>query len=76
MLIRGQLTDASWKAPERWTDAYLMQRAGTAVVQVERRDSAADAFGRGRREPMAFGDFLRACVAGNEALYLTTQEVR
>lgn len=39
------------------------------------RDSSADAFGRGRKRAMSFGQFLDAVAEGDDKLYLTTQQV-
>lgn len=42
---------------------------------VERRAGPQDAFGQGKKEAMAFEDFVRQLQQGSECLYMTTQEV-
>lgn len=43
-------------------------------MEVERRGSAAEGFGKGdTRVPMTFGEVLRRAAAGDASLYLTTQ---
>ncbi|KAF8072806.1 jmj4 [Scenedesmus sp. PABB004] len=64
--------DPAWAS---WTDDALIAAAGDARVMVERRGSAAEAFGQGVKVPMLFGDLVRALQAGDTGLYLSTQEV-
>ena len=48
---------------------------GDAQVKVEHRSRAEDSFGKGKKIDMTFASFLKELEAGNENLYLTTQEV-
>ncbi|KAL4429824.1 hypothetical protein ABPG77_010941 [Micractinium sp. CCAP 211/92] len=63
--------------PALWTDEHLLAAAGDARVEVERRSSSADGFGKGAdtRVHMTFGEALRRAAAGDASLYLTTQAV-
>lgn len=58
-------------SPERAT----LTSQGDARVEVERRSSSADGFGKGAdtRVHMTFGQALRRAAAGDASLYLTTQ---
>ncbi len=58
-------------SPERAT----LTSQGDARVEVERRSSSADGFGKGAdtRVHMTFGEALRRAAAGDASLYLTTQ---
>lgn len=49
---------------------------GDQTVQIEYRAGGKDGYGKGQRKPMRFGDFLDRLDAGDDKLYLTTQEVR
>jgi hypothetical protein len=69
-VIQG--TGDGWKD---WSDDVLDAKAGAATVLVERRGSGAEAFGRGIKQPMTFGAFLRALQGSDARLYLSTQEV-
>lgn len=73
-IVEGPPSDAAW-AGTRWTDAYLKKKAGTAEVQVEVRDDAADSFGKDRKVPMQFGTFVSHLQKGSGIHYLTTQPV-
>lgn len=75
VVLQGFLRDGAFKAPEKWTDAYLTQCAGDEQVMVERRGDAKEKFGRGVEVPMQFKELLRLIAAGDEMHYLTTQEV-
>lgn len=49
---------------------------GDAVVMVEQRSGSSDAYGQGRKVPMALRDFISHMQRGDSNLYLSTQEVR
>lgn len=51
---------------------YMWQ--GDALVEVEHRGGSKGRFGEGRRKQMRFGKFLERLAAGDDTLYLTTQE--
>ena len=42
---------------------------------VERRAGAQDSFGKGHKKRMRFGEFVRCAAAGDDSLYLSTQQV-
>jgi hypothetical protein len=48
---------------------------GHATVSVEKAGEGEKSFGKGKRMPMLFGDFLEALDSGEESLYMTTQDV-
>jgi len=45
------------------------------TVSVEKAGGGEGAFGKGKRVPMPFGEFLECLERGEEGLYMTTQEV-
>lgn len=47
---------------------------GACKVLVEQK-SGDEAFGKGRKVHMTFGEFVQQLEQGNDSLYLTTQEV-
>ncbi|EIE26943.1 Clavaminate synthase-like protein [Coccomyxa subellipsoidea C-169] len=49
---------------------------GDALVEVEHREGSKGRFGEGCRKQMRFGEFLERLAAGDDTLYLTTQEAR
>ncbi|KAK9821569.1 hypothetical protein WJX81_005489 [Elliptochloris bilobata] len=71
-IIRQPLTDL--KAARHWTYEHLVTCAGAARVSVERRGVPSEGFGHGKKVQMAFGEFVRRAAAGDELLYLTTQQ--
>lgn len=75
VILDGFLADPRWKGSERWTNDYLIEKAGEEVVKVERRDHGEGRFGLGREERMRLADFLRQIESGDETLYLTTQDL-
>lgn len=48
---------------------------GNAVVMVEHRSGSSDAYGQGRKGPMALKDLITHLQRGNSDLYMSTQEV-
>ena len=54
----------------------LPQLQGAARVSVEQRATATEGFGQGRKVQMSFGEFVRRVAAGEELLYLSTQQVQ
>ena len=48
---------------------------GKAPLKVEVRDSATEGYGKARKVPMTFAQFLKRMGQGDETLYLTTQKV-
>lgn len=52
----------------------MMPQART--VMVEKRDGTGGGFGCGRKRPMRFSELLAALAAGDETLYMTTQQAR
>ena len=67
------LADPELKASrELWTDDYLIAKAGDAKLQVEKRLSPRDRFGRGKEHEVTLREFL---LAKDENCYLTTQEL-
>ncbi|GAX76316.1 hypothetical protein CEUSTIGMA_g3762.t1 [Chlamydomonas eustigma] len=75
VLIKGHLSDASWKATAKWTDSYLLSEAGHCNVKVEKRNSPDESFGKGTKIPMKFREFLKYMSKGDDTLYLSTQDV-
>ena len=72
-ILTGHLTDPEWNG-HQWTNSYLNEKAGGADVIVEQRGDA----GFGLLAPkvnMKYGDFIAKLVAGDENLYLTTQDL-
>lgn len=63
------------KILSKWTNEYLLQRAEEEKVQVEKRGSKSDSYGKGNEEPMSFGDFVKLVEAGDAFHYLTSQSV-
>jgi hypothetical protein len=49
---------------------------GDAVVMVEHRSGSSDAYGQGKKVPMALRDFIARMQKGDSNLYMSTQEVR
>lgn len=49
---------------------------GDAVVMVEHRSGSSDAYGQGKKAPMALRDFIARMQKGDSNLYMSTQEVR
>ena len=67
------LYDPEFKVSRQlWTDDYLTSMAGDAILQIEKRQSSHDRFGRGKELEVSFREFLSA---KNENWYLTTQEL-
>ena len=54
-------------------DDELERAAGDCDVDVEVRDGERDAFGKGRKERMRFGELLEHLRRGSTRYYLTTQ---
>eukprot|EP00937_MAST-01D_sp_MAST-1D-sp2_P001318 g1318.t1 len=75
VLLEGTLPDGAWQAHRKWTNAYLAQRAGSALLQVETRADVHQRFGRGVEQPMRFAEFLRRQSARDALLYLSTQDL-
>ena len=48
---------------------------GSSKVLVEQKAGDREAFGRGRKVHMTFGELVQQLQQGNDSLYLTTQEV-
>ena len=42
---------------------------------MEKREGVKEGFGRGRKQRMRFGELLDRLAAGDDSLYLTTQQV-
>lgn len=59
-----------------WTDEYLIQTAGSALVTVEKRADTSDAlFGVvAPKVSMKYRDFVNELKAANDRLYMTTQD--
>ncbi len=49
---------------------------GDTVVMVEHRSGSTDAYGQGKKVPMALREFIARMQKGDSNLYLSTQEVR
>ncbi|EJK68148.1 hypothetical protein THAOC_10698, partial [Thalassiosira oceanica] len=79
VVLRGVPPELLRGACARWPDfAHLASRAGDETVNVERRSSTSDRFGRGEEVPMRFDEFLRLMAAEDGSgdgtrHYLTTQ---
>lgn len=54
---------------------WLLFLQGQVTVSVEKAGEEVGAFGKGKRVPMPFRDFLNSLKNGEEGLYMTTQEV-
>jgi hypothetical protein len=77
VLINGHLTDSEWKG-DRWTNEYLVSKAGDMVVKVERKKTEVKSttqFGNGSEERMTFKEFLNGIQSSDGTFYLTTQEL-
>ena len=48
---------------------------GTCKVLVEQKSGDHEAFGKGHKVHMTFGELVQQLEQGNDSLYLTTQEV-
>ena len=48
---------------------------GASKVLVEQKSGDHEAFGKGRKVHMTFGELVQQLEQGNDSLYLTTQEV-
>ena len=49
---------------------------GSSPLQVEKRDGPGGSYGQGRKQSMTLAQFLQRMAAGEDTLYLTTQQVR
>jgi hypothetical protein len=49
---------------------------GNAMVEVEHREDSKRGYGKGQKMRMSFGNFLERLAAGDDTVYLTTQEAR
>lgn len=49
---------------------------GSSPLQVEKRDGPGGSYGQGRKQSMTLAQFLQRMAAGDDTLYLTTQQVR
>jgi hypothetical protein len=72
--FNGVINDEGWKG-NLWSNDYLRSKSGECTVKVEQRDDTNDKFGRGSEISMRFDAFLESIAAGDERLYLTTQEL-
>jgi hypothetical protein len=75
VVLDGQPSDADWKASAKWSNTYLARQAGEAPLRVEKREGTNEGFGKGKKVPISFGEFLQRMDQGDDTLYLTTQEV-
>ncbi|KAL6755203.1 cupin-like domain-containing protein [Haematococcus lacustris] len=80
VLLEGHLVDPEWAASAKWSNAYLAAAAGDVCVEVEERDQVGPggpgaSFGEGRKTRLLFSQFLQRLEAGEQRLYLTTQQV-
>ncbi|ELR13519.1 uncharacterized protein ACA1_247230 [Acanthamoeba castellanii str. Neff] len=70
------LLGPEWRASTEWASLErLRERAGSAAVKVERRDSSRGRFGEGREVRTTFGTFLDGLAAGDDLHYMTTQDI-
>ncbi len=70
------LLGPEWRASAEWASLErLRERAGSAAVKVERRDSSRGRFGEGREVRTTFGAFLDGLAAGDDLHYMTTQDI-
>jgi mannose-6-phosphate isomerase-like protein (cupin superfamily) len=60
---------------QKWTNEYLIEKAGSESIMVEKRDSAKDSFGKGKEVPMKLEEFIQRVKEKDEMHYLTTQDV-
>lgn len=49
---------------------------GSSPLQIEKRDGPGSSYGQGRKQSMTLAQFLQRMAAGDDTLYLTTQQVR
>lgn len=49
---------------------------GSSPLQIEKRDGPGGSYGQGRKQSMTLAQFLQRMAAGDDTLYLTTQQVR
>mmetsp|Transcript_9372 Transcript_9372/g.26765 ORF Transcript_9372/g.26765 Transcript_9372/m.26765 type:complete len:633 (+) Transcript_9372:184-2082(+) len=75
VVIVGHPDDPAWKASHKWTDEYLTHQAGHCQLRIEARQDACETYGRDKKRPMLFKEFVSEVAKGNPLLYLTTQEV-
>lgn len=75
VVLQGIIQDESFRAPAKWTNAYLTQTAGDEAVAVERRGNTTEKFGKGVQVRMKFKELLELIAQGDAMHYLTTQEV-
>jgi hypothetical protein len=61
---------------QKWTNAYLKNKAGSARVKIEFRDSTMGRYGKGNDQIFDFKEFLSELESGNEQLYMTTQKLQ
>ena len=74
VVLNGHIKDKEWKGA-KWTNDYIRDRCGSAVVRVEHRRDSADHFGKGQEQSMTINDFLDLLESKNENVYMTTQEL-
>ncbi|CAM9284058.1 unnamed protein product [Pylaiella littoralis] len=75
VVMDGCLAESEGWRGGKWTNQYLMEKAGDADVRVEYRGGAEERFGQGLERAMKFGDFVGELERKNDLLYLTTQEL-
>ena len=63
------------KGIQAWTNSYLRDKAGKSKVEVEKRHSPSDSFGKGNNVNMLFEEFIEKLESKNEQYYLTTQKI-
>lgn len=79
VVLRGALFgQTEWSHLESWhrSNQDLLRAASSQTIQVERRSSVEDSFGKGEEVSMTVGEFLHTMQQGDTLHYLTTQDVR
>ena len=66
--------DKGWSC-EKWTNQYLIEKAGEEKVEVERRKEGGNFGLEAPKIEMKFGDFVQEIDKGSTALYITTQTI-
>eukprot|EP01083_Nonionella_stella_P121552 365240_1 len=75
VIITGHLTDPEWRGSKLWTNDYMRDRAGSSVVEVEKRAENSEFGLSSPKVHMKFGEFLTHLEDGSDKFYITTQTI-
>jgi hypothetical protein len=64
-ILTGKLEGSNFAA---WTNSYLREKAGDALIDVEHRSSARERYGKGNSRRMKFKDFMKKFSAKDDTV--------